>query len=48
MRAYIRQQTPAFLAVVVVTLICGVAYPLLATAIGLLTIGLAHDNSLGG
>jgi K+-transporting ATPase ATPase C chain len=34
MRALIRQLRPAFLIVIVLTLICGVGYPLLSTAIG--------------
>ena len=46
MRAYIRQLGPAFLAVVVFTLICGVAYPMLATAIGQVAFGDKADGSL--
>ena len=46
MRTYIRQLTPAFLAVVVFTLICGVVYPLLATAVGQLVFDHQADGSL--
>ena len=46
MRAYIRQLTPAFLAVVVFTLICGVVYPLVATAIGQIAFDHQADGSL--
>ena len=46
MRAFIRQLTPAFLAVVVFTLICGVVYPLLATAVGQVAFDHKVDGSL--
>jgi potassium-transporting ATPase KdpC subunit len=46
MRAFLRQLTPAFLAVVVFTLVCGVAYPLLATAIGQVAFDHKADGSL--
>jgi K+-transporting ATPase ATPase C chain len=46
MRTYIRQLTPAFLAVVVFTLICGVIYPMLATAVGQLVFDHQADGSL--
>lgn len=44
MRALIRQMRPAFLTVVIFTFICGVAYPLLSTAIGQLAF---HDKANG-
>ena len=46
MRTYIRQLTPAFLAVVVFTLICGVVYPLVATAVGQVAFDHQADGSL--
>ncbi len=46
MRALIRQLRPAVLAVVVFTLIFGVGYPLLSTAIGQLAFGDKADGSL--
>ena len=46
MRTYIRQLTPAFLAVVVFTLICGVIYPMLATAVGQVLFDHQADGSL--
>ncbi len=46
MRTYIRQLTPAFLAVVVFTLICGVIYPMVATAIGQVVFDHQADGSL--
>jgi potassium-transporting ATPase KdpC subunit len=46
MRTYIRQLTPAFLAVVVFTLVCGVIYPMLATAVGQLVFDHQADGSL--
>jgi K+-transporting ATPase ATPase C chain len=46
MRTYTRQLTPAFLAVVVFTLICGVIYPMLATAVGQLVFDHQADGSL--
>ena len=44
MRALIRQLRPAFLTVILFTLICGVAYPLLSTAIG----QVAFNNKANG
>ena len=44
MRALIRQLRPAFLTVILFTLICGVAYPLLSTAIG----QIAFNNKANG
>jgi K+-transporting ATPase ATPase C chain len=46
MRALIRQLRPALLIVIVFTLICGVAYPLLSTAIGQIAFGNKADGSL--
>jgi K+-transporting ATPase ATPase C chain len=46
MRALIRQLRPAFLTVIVFTLLCGVAYPLLSTAIGQVAFGNKADGSL--
>jgi len=46
MRTYIRQLTPAFLSVVVFTLICGVVYPLIATAVGQVVFDHQADGSL--
>ena len=46
MRTYIRQLTPAFLAVLVFTLLCGVLYPLLATAVGQVAFDHQADGSL--
>jgi K+-transporting ATPase ATPase C chain len=46
MRTYIRQLTPAVLAVVVFTLVCGVIYPMLATAIGQVAFDHQADGSL--
>ena len=46
MRALIRQLRPAFLTVIVFTLICGVAYPLLSTLIGHVAFGDKADGSL--
>ena len=46
MRALIRQLRPAFLSVIVFTLLCGVAYPLLSTAIGQVAFGDKADGSL--
>jgi K+-transporting ATPase ATPase C chain len=46
MRALIRQLRPAFSIVIVFTLICGVAYPLLSTAIGQVAFGDKADGSL--
>jgi K+-transporting ATPase ATPase C chain len=46
MRTFTRQLVPAFLAVLVFTLICGVAYPLLATAIGQIAFDEEVDGSL--
>lgn len=46
MRALIRQLRPAFLIVIVFTLICGVAYPLLSTVIGQVAFGDKADGSL--
>jgi potassium-transporting ATPase KdpC subunit len=46
MRALIRQLRPAFLIVIVFTLITGVAYPLLSTAIGQVAFGNKADGSL--
>jgi K+-transporting ATPase ATPase C chain len=46
MRTYIRQLTPAFLAVLVFTLLCGVVYPLVATAVGQVAFDHQADGSL--
>ena len=46
MRTFTRQLAPAFLAVVVFTLICGVVYPLLATAVGQVAFDHEADGSL--
>lgn len=46
MRALIRQLRPALLTVIVFTLICGVAYPLLSTAIGQVAFGNKANGSL--
>ncbi len=46
MRALIRQLRPAFLAVLVLTLVCGVAYPLLSTLIGQVAFHNKADGSL--
>ena len=46
MRALIRQLRPAFLIVIVFTLLCGVAYPLLSTAIGQVAFGEKANGSL--
>src|SRR5262245_23862012 len=46
MRTFTRQLAPALLAVFVFTVICGLAYPLLATAIGQLAFNHEADGSL--
>jgi K+-transporting ATPase ATPase C chain len=46
MRALIRQLRPAFLTVILFTLICGVAYPLLSTAIGQIAFSNKANGSL--
>ena len=46
MRALIRQLRPAFLTVIVFTLVCGVAFPLLSTLIGQVAFGDKADGSL--
>lgn len=46
MRALLRQLRPAFMAVIVFTVLCGVAYPLLSTAIGQVAFGEKADGSL--
>jgi K+-transporting ATPase ATPase C chain len=46
MRALLRQLKPAFMVIVVFTVICGIAYPLLSTAIGQLAFGDKADGSL--
>jgi K+-transporting ATPase ATPase C chain len=46
MRALIRQLRPAFLTVIVFTLICGVAFPLFSTLIGNVAFGDKADGSL--
>jgi K+-transporting ATPase ATPase C chain len=46
MRALIRQLRPAFMMVILFTLICGVAYPLLSTAIGQVAFGDKAEGSL--
>jgi potassium-transporting ATPase KdpC subunit len=46
MRALIRQLRPAFLTVILFTVICGVAYPLLSTAIGQVAFANKADGSL--
>jgi K+-transporting ATPase ATPase C chain len=46
MRALARQLTPALLAVLVFTVLCGVVYPLLSTAIGQIAFNHKVDGSL--
>ena len=46
MRGLLRQLKPAFLATVVFTIICGVAYPMLSLAIGQTAFGDKADGSL--
>jgi K+-transporting ATPase ATPase C chain len=46
MRTLFRQLGPAILALLVFTLICGLAYPMLATAIGQIAFGDKADGSL--
>jgi len=46
MRALIRQLRPAIMAMVIFTLICGVGYPLLSTAIGQVAFGEKANGSL--
>ena len=46
MRALLRQLKPALLAVAIFTLICGVAYPLLSTAVAQVAFGDKADGSL--
>jgi K+-transporting ATPase ATPase C chain len=46
MRSLVRQLTPAVLAVLVFTVICGVAYPLLSTAVGQIVFNHQVDGSL--
>ena len=46
MRALLRQLRPALLMTVVFTIICGIAYPLLSTAIGQTAFGDKADGSL--
>jgi potassium-transporting ATPase KdpC subunit len=46
MRALIRQLRPAFLILIVFTLVCGIAYPLLSTLIGQVAFGDKADGSL--
>ena len=46
MRSFLRQLRPAFIAVVVMTLLCGVIYPLVATAIGQAAFNDNADGSL--
>jgi potassium-transporting ATPase KdpC subunit len=46
MRALIRQLRPAFLTVIVFTLICGVAFPLFSTLIGKVAFGDKANGSL--
>jgi potassium-transporting ATPase KdpC subunit len=46
MRALIRQLLPAFLTVIVFTLLCGVAYPSFSTLIGQVAFGEKADGSL--
>ena len=45
-RAFVRQSTPALLAVLVFTVICGVVYPLLSTAVGQIAFNHQVDGSL--
>jgi K+-transporting ATPase ATPase C chain len=45
-RAVVRQLTPALLAVLVFTVICGVVYPLLSTAVGQIAFNHQVDGSL--
>ena len=46
MRALIRQLRPAFLTVILFTMICGVAYPMVSTAIGQVAFGNKANGSL--
>ena len=46
MRALLRQLKPAFMVIVVFTLICGIAYPLLTTAIAQVAFSDKADGSL--
>jgi K+-transporting ATPase ATPase C chain len=46
MRTLLRQLKPAFMVIVVFTLICGVVYPLLSTAIAQVAFGDKADGSL--
>ncbi|MGZ4741165.1 MAG: potassium-transporting ATPase subunit C, partial [Ilumatobacteraceae bacterium] len=46
MRALLRQLRPALLVTVVFTLVCGVAYPLLSTAIGQVAFSSKANGSL--
>src|SRR5262249_40106489 len=46
MRALLRQLRPAFFAVVVFTVVCGLIYPLVSTAIGQVAFGDKADGSL--
>ena len=46
MRTLVRQLTPAVLAVLVFTVICGIAYPLLSTAVGQIAFDHKVDGSL--
>ena len=46
MRALLRQLKPAFMVIVVFTLVCGIAYPLLSTAIAQVAFGDKADGSL--
>jgi len=46
MRALLRQLRPAIMVMLMFTLICGVAYPLLSTAIGQVAFGDKADGSL--
>ncbi len=46
MRAFVRQLTPAALAVLVFTVICGVVYPLLSTAVAQIAFNHKADGSL--
>ena len=45
-RAFVRQSSPALLAVLVFTVICGVVYPLLSTAVGQIAFNHQVDGSL--
>ncbi|MGD9997785.1 MAG: K(+)-transporting ATPase subunit C [Ilumatobacteraceae bacterium] len=46
MRTFVRQLTPALIALAVFTFVCGIAYPLVSTAVGQAAFGDKADGSL--